>query len=201
MTLFIYVETMATRIPMHDRSSPPGLTSDRRIADSGYEKCLQCGRCTASCPAAYVFGDYSPRLVMNRLSLGNVASLEGLVWRCGQCYACSARCPRNNSAGLGVLALREHFLQKKVPEKLRAISALLLGNLYERGETFVPGMLSDELLREFGPETYRRCSANREKRVLLGYGRDDARERRVPAEALAEIRVILAATGCGETRE
>jgi heterodisulfide reductase subunit C len=101
-----------------------------------------------------------------------------------------------------VLALREKFLARgSVPESIRKVSALLRHNLYSRGETFLPQMMTPDLLREFGQKTYRRCSGNIGKRVALGYEKDDARACRIPDEAMKEIRHILKATGCGEIDE
>lgn len=174
--------------------------TDPRISGCGYEKCMQCGRCTASCPAAYAFGDYLPRTVMSRLALGITDSLADDVWRCGQCYSCKARCPRNNCVGEAVLALREKFVAEgRVPESIKNAARMLLKNLHSRGETFLPQTMTETLLREFGPGTYSRCKDNPEKRARLGYEKDDARACRIPDDAMKEIRHILKATGCGET--
>ncbi len=50
-------------------------------------KCLQCGRCTSSCPAARVFEGYSPREIMRRVQDGEGDDLvhEDVIWLCGQC--------------------------------------------------------------------------------------------------------------------
>nr|WP_148266646.1 4Fe-4S dicluster domain-containing protein [Methanocella arvoryzae] len=191
---------MATRIPLGISRSSNGCSTDPRLSGSGYEKCMQCGRCTASCPAAYTFDDYIPRSVMSRLALGMGDSLAEAVWRCGQCYSCRARCPRNNSVGEAVLALRERFgAEGRVPDTIKSVRSLLLNNLHSRGETFLPQMLTDKLLREFGPATYSRCAGNIEKRARLGYEKEDARACRIPDDAMEEIRHILTATGCSDT--
>ena len=138
---------------------------------------------------------------MRRLALGDRGSdeLYSMIWRCGQCYSCKARCPRNNSAGSGVLALRESAIRDgKAPASVMQMYSVLRKNLYEKGETFTPSILSDTVLKKFGPRTYRRCSGNAERRVRLGYGRDDARETPVPDRSMAEIRAIMKLTGYGE---
>lgn len=192
----LYVATRIRKIPLTARSDRP---ADPRLSGCGYERCLQCGRCTASCPAAYAYGDYSPRMVMNRLSMGDAGSLGESIWKCGQCYSCKSRCPRNNSAAAAVLALREEALRRGlVPESIRRVAIALRRNLYERGETFLPGTLTKDALAAFGPRTAMRCSGNLERRVRLGYERDDARACRIPDGSMAEIRHILEATGCRE---
>lgn len=199
MVIFL---SMATRIRMNTSRSSKAHSTDPRMGSCGFEKCMQCGRCTASCPAAYSFGDYLPRTIMSRLALGITDSLVDDVWQCGQCYSCRARCPRNNSVGEAVLALREKFASEgRIPETLKNVAGLLRRNLRSHGETFLPQMMTDDLLREFGPATYGRCKGNIGKRVRLGYEKDDARSYRIPDEAMYEIRHILKVTGCGEADE
>jgi len=162
----------------------------------GFDKCMQCGRCTASCPAAFKYDDYRPRDVMRKLQLGDRASLTDLLWRCGQCYSCASRCPRNNSVGAGILALREAAIAAgRAPPAINKVAALLRKNLYDRGETFLPSTFT--FLGEFGPRTIKRCKDNRKRRVRLGFGRDDAHAHPVPDGAMREIRAILDMTWPG----
>ena len=165
---------------------------------SGFKKCIQCGRCTASCPAAYLYADYKPRDLMRRFMLGDVYTedLNELIWECGQCYSCRARCPRNCKAGLGVLALQTRsVLEGNAPPEIIDISEKIKNNLYFKGETFLPSTLDINLLNEFGEQTYNRCFDNNVKRERLGFKHDDARSVPIPEDALIEIREILRATG------
>ena len=165
---------------------------------SGFKKCIQCGHCTASCPAAYLYTDYKPRDLMRRFMLGDVYTkdLNELIWKCGQCYSCRARCPRNCKAGLGVLALQTRsVLEGNAPPEIIDISEKIKNNLYFRGETFLPSTLDIDLLNEFGEQTYNRCFDNNVKRERLGFKHDDARSVPIPEDALIEIREILRATG------
>ena len=168
--------------------------NDPRLSACGFERCIQCGRCTASCPAAYMYEDYRPRDVMRKLQMGDSDSLMQSVWKCGQCYSCRARCPRNNSVALGVLAVREASIARGLaPERIAAVVPMIRKNLYERGETFLPYMF--DFLGEFGPRTYARCHDNDKKRVRLGFDNEDARAQRIPEESMAEIRKIMEMTG------
>ena len=165
---------------------------------SGFKKCIQCGRCTASCPAAYLHADYRPRDLMRRFMLGDIYSeeLDELIWKCGQCYSCRARCPRNCKAGLGVLALQTRsVLAGNAPPEIIDISEKIKKNLYFNGETFLPSTLDIDILNEFGEQTYHRCKDNNTKRECLGFKSDDARSVPVPEESLVEIREILKITG------
>jgi heterodisulfide reductase subunit C len=167
---------------------------DARLSACGFERCMQCGRCTASCPAAYMYEDYRPREVMRKLQLGDTDALMQAAWKCGQCYSCQARCPRNNSVALGVLALREESIARGLaPARIMSVVSMIRRNLYERGETFLPYMF--DFLGELGPRTYARCHDNINKRERLGFDREDARAQRIPEESMAEIRRIMEMTG------
>jgi heterodisulfide reductase subunit C len=177
---------------------------DPRFNKSGFKKCLQCGRCTASCPAAYMYDDFRPRDMMRRFSRGEAHSrkMGELIWKCGQCYSCRARCPRNCNMPLAVLALRtEAVLEGTAPESIMKVYVAAKTNLCTKGVTMVPAMFDDDLLRSFGTRTYGRCSGNLAKRVRLGYVADDARRVPVPGESLKEIRNILALTGYTEEKQ
>ena len=57
--------------------------------------CLDCGKCTGSCPLARVDPDFSPRRIVERVVLGEADSLitDPQLWSCMTCGLCSARCP------------------------------------------------------------------------------------------------------------
>ena len=177
---------------------------DIRFKKSGFKKCIQCGRCTASCPAAYLYADYKPRDLMRRFMLGEVYTEEinELIWKCGQCYSCRARCPRNCKAGLGVLALQnKSVLEGSAPSEIIDISEKIKKNLYFKGETFLPLTMDINLLKEFGEQTYNRCHDNGVKRKRLGFIGDDTRIVPIPEESLQEIREIMKLTGFVEVEE
>lgn len=176
---------------------PKEAAGDIRLDHAcGFEKCMQCGRCTASCPAAFKYDDYRPREVMRKLQLGDREALTGLLWRCGQCYSCASRCPRNNSVGAGILALREAAISAGLePPAIKNVAAILRNNLYDRGETFLPSTFT--FLEEFGPRTIKRCKDNRVKRERLGFDPDDARTEPLPREAMREVRAIMDLTWPG----
>ncbi len=70
--------------------------------------CLQCGTCSASCPAAELM-DYAPRQVwqLMRLGLRDQIMNSRTFWLCTQCYACQVRCPRGISISETMRRLRE----------------------------------------------------------------------------------------------
>jgi len=71
--------------------------------------CFACGTCTAGCPVAEVDAEFNPRLIIRQVVLGlreEVLS-SPVIWRCVQCYSCTAKCPQNVKFREIVRALRE----------------------------------------------------------------------------------------------
>ena len=65
--------------------------------DEGVLKCVQCGMCTSTCPAAR-HSDYNPRDIIERVLEGDMSILEDdLIWNCFYCYTCHSVCPVGNS--------------------------------------------------------------------------------------------------------
>ena len=65
--------------------------------DEGVLKCVQCGMCTSTCPAAR-HSDYNPREIIERVLEGDTSILEDdLLWNCFYCYTCHSVCPVGNS--------------------------------------------------------------------------------------------------------
>ncbi|RLG35269.1 hypothetical protein DRN98_01575 [Methanosarcinales archaeon] len=97
-----------------ERKFPVEVFEDPRAKEIKFLRCIQCGRCTGGCPAAYVFDDFSPRKVILKLLEGEIDDLlrKDLIWHCGQCYTCHMRCPRGNSPATAVLILRELALER-----------------------------------------------------------------------------------------
>ena len=85
------------------------LRKDIRFIE-GLKACINCGTCTAICPAAQ-FYDYDPRKIADTLQKGNEAEIEQLlksdtIWYCGECFSCKTRCPRGNTPGYIIQSLR-----------------------------------------------------------------------------------------------
>ena len=65
--------------------------------DEGVLKCVQCGMCTSTCPAAR-HSDYNPREIIERVLDGDVSIIEDdNIWNCFYCYTCHSVCPVGNS--------------------------------------------------------------------------------------------------------
>lgn len=85
------------------------LEEDVRIKE-GLAACINCGTCTAICPAAN-FYNYDPRIIVDTVQTRDNAKIHDLltgdtIWYCGECMSCKTRCPRGNAPGLIIMALR-----------------------------------------------------------------------------------------------
>lgn len=65
------------------------------VKKTNVQYCLECGKCSASCPISKVNDAFSPRRVVERTLLGfEEKVLSGTdVWTCLTCFLCSKRCP------------------------------------------------------------------------------------------------------------
>ena len=116
-----------------------GVFEDPRTEKIGLRRCLQCGRCTGSCPATYVFSEFSPRTIVLELLEGRMDGLlkGDLIWMCGQCYTCHLRCPRGNSPATVILVLRELALrQGYATDKVKEIAERCGRSMWEKGVNF-----------------------------------------------------------------
>ena len=71
--------------------------------------CFACGTCTAGCPVSAVDPEYNPRKIIREVLLGMRKEVlsSPVIWRCVQCYSCSAKCPQNVKFRDVMKALRE----------------------------------------------------------------------------------------------
>ena len=85
------------------------LQKDFRL-EEGLKACMNCGICTAICPAAE-FYNYDPRTICDTVQSHDDDKIEELlksetIWYCGQCMSCKTRCPRGNVPAMIISVLR-----------------------------------------------------------------------------------------------
>jgi heterodisulfide reductase subunit C1 len=156
--------------------------------------CLQCGRCTAGCPAAMVFEDFSPREIVRRAQECSAEELakDPLIWLCGQCYTCNSRCPRNNTPASIILNARNRaYKEGYAPSELYQRASSVFQSLVSSGVTISPELLEQDL-----GWFNKLVDQNKLKtlRAELGLPPLHARDIAVPTKTLNEIRTILKLT-------
>jgi len=183
------------------------LTKDVRFVE-GLKSCMNCGVCTAICPAAE-FYDYDPRIIAGIVQSKDEKRIEELlksdtIWYCGECMSCKTRCPRGNTPGLIIMALRSlsqelgHFTESEKGRQQLAIKRVVGENIVYRGYCVLPENLVPELHPEQGPVgewIYENKEAVYE-RVGANYnGEGEGALRKIPQESLDEIYRIFEITG------
>jgi len=70
--------------------------------------CIQCGRCSSSCPVARLTNDHNPRRLMEMIILGCKKDVlpTQLPWYCLSCFTCLDRCPQGGDVGEVMFAIR-----------------------------------------------------------------------------------------------
>jgi heterodisulfide reductase subunit C len=174
--------------------SPEAPTFEFLYKKDNLIKCLQCGRCTAGCPAAKVFSDYSPREIVRRAQECTADELakDPLIWLCGQCYTCNSRCPRNNTPASIILNARNKaFKEGYAPDELYKKASFLFQSLERNGVTVSPELFEHDLGLLSKLVDHNKITT---LRAELGLPPRNSRDIPVPAKALKEIRTILKLT-------
>jgi len=107
----------------------------------GVLACIQCGRCTSSCPIARVTENHNPRRLMEMIILGlrSEVILGPMPWHCLSCFTCLDRCPQGGDVGEAMfairnLAVREGNVPRGVVDQARS--------LYETGRVVTPSRMA-----------------------------------------------------------
>ena len=118
--------------------------------------CLNCGICTATCPAAHYY-DFSPREIVQLLWTENLDgiydAMQEKIWSCAQCYTCAARCPFGNSPGGLIMLMREVSIKhgmESAKNVLRPFSRVML-KLISTGNQLSPDMINPDHFADWGP--------------------------------------------------
>ncbi len=189
------------------------LCKDYRFKE-GMKTCINCGTCTAICPAAE-FYRYDPRKILDTVQRKNDDDILALlksetIWYCGECMSCLTRCPRKNGAGLVIMALRNlsiklgYFTDSEKGRQIYPLTKALTGNVLNLGYCVHPATFKYEDHPESGPvyewalnnkkDVWNRLGANYE-------GKGPGVLRSIPKEDLDELKAIFDETGGTERIE
>ncbi|MDY6931889.1 MAG: 4Fe-4S dicluster domain-containing protein [Halobacteriota archaeon] len=86
------------------------------LEDTKIIKCVQCGKCSASCPAGRNSRLLTRKIIMEAKSGMDVIGREEL-WYCTTCFLCFERCPKGVNTVDAIIELRNRaVLEGKFPE-------------------------------------------------------------------------------------
>ncbi len=175
----------------------------------GLKACINCGTCTAICPAAGIFEDYDPREIVDIVQNDDENELKELlrsnkIWRCGECLSCKTRCPRENTPAYIIQALRalsiESGLFKESSEgiKQKDLMQTIGKHMLEYGYCVYFDHVDTDNFPEQGP-VWDWLKKNKEsvlKRLGCSYKEDRAGAlRAIPQESLDDLYKIFEITG------
>jgi Fe-S oxidoreductase len=88
---------------------------DEIIREKNLHVCVECGKCTASCPRMLSGKEYSPRLLAHKIiaEKDDEAFIENSVWECLTCGICEERCPSAVDISDFILETRALLAKKK----------------------------------------------------------------------------------------
>ena len=135
------------------------LTEDVRLKE-GLKACMNCGVCTAVCPAAE-FYNYDPRQIVATVQTRDDDEIEHLlkedtIWYCGECMSCRPRCPRGNTPGYVIQALRTlsqrlgFFVESEKGRQQLALKRFIGDNILKTGYCLTPRNIHPDLHPEQG---------------------------------------------------
>ena len=95
---------------------------DKMIVNRSLYQCLECGKCTASCPRRLSGKEYSPRLLAHKVIVEreDEAYIENAVWECLTCGMCRERCPSDVDFNNFILDMRTLLAETKSLKGYRA---------------------------------------------------------------------------------
>ena len=86
------------------------------LEDTKIVKCVQCGKCSASCPAGRNSRLLTRKIIMEAKSGIDVIGREEL-WFCTTCFVCFERCPKDVNTVDAIIELRNRaVMEGKFPE-------------------------------------------------------------------------------------
>lgn len=91
----------------------------RSLITTDFTRCVQCGRCSANCPAASEMDVLPNRMVWYTINKEYDLLLEAKSpWKCMSCFTCAARCPRGVSPAHIMEAVRLEIIRQQGKNKL-----------------------------------------------------------------------------------
>jgi heterodisulfide reductase subunit C len=160
------------------------------------------------CPSAE-FYNYDPRRIATLVQSRDDKTIEDLmksetIWYCGECMSCRPRCPRGNTPGYIIQALRTlsqklgFFTESEKGRQQLALKRVIGESILRTGYCIYPKLVAPEMHPEQGPvwkwinsndtDVYTRFSPNYN-------GSGEGAFRKIDESSLDEIRRIFEVSG------
>jgi len=183
------------------------LAADIRFVES-LKACINCGTCTAICPAAE-FYNYDPRIIATTVQSQDDEKIRELmccdvIWYCGECMSCKTRCPRGNAPGLLIIALRSlsqdlgYFTESEKGRQQLALKRIIGEQILASGYCVRPDMVVPGLHPEQGPVwewEYENLNPLMKKLGANYNGEGSGALRKISQDDLDELKRIFEITG------
>lgn len=119
--------------------------------DLGLLRCVQCGMCASSCPAAR-HSEYDPRVVIKRVLDDDKTLLEDkYIWNCFYCYNCHSVCPVGNSVCEVNQILRQMAIDEDTGKKEIESFMSFADSFLDTGLGVIPKEYHKQLSKDYGP--------------------------------------------------
>ncbi|MBQ8017252.1 MAG: 4Fe-4S dicluster domain-containing protein [Methanobrevibacter sp.] len=169
----------------------------KNTKDDGVLKCVQCGLCTSTCPAAR-HSEYNPREIIERVLEGDETIMEeDYLWNCFYCYTCHSVCPVGNSVCEVNQILKQFAINRGIGwDKLYEYLGFA-DSYFDAAIGAIPEIFFDDIAKDVpGWEEIRfdKLDENREKLNLYP-------PLMPPEDVIDEVSLILTITGFKERME
>ncbi|MCD7781560.1 MAG: 4Fe-4S dicluster domain-containing protein [Methanosphaera sp.] len=126
------------------------LRDIKASSDLGLLRCVQCGMCASTCPAAR-HSDYDPRVVIKRVLDDDETILEDDdIWNCFYCYNCHSICPVGNSVCEVNQILRQMAIDKDTGKKQIESFMSFADSYIDEGLGIIPKEYHGQLHKDYG---------------------------------------------------
>lgn len=118
--------------------------------DLGLLRCVQCGMCASTCPAAR-HSDYDPRKVIKRVLDNDETILDDkTIWNCFYCYNCHSICPVGNSVCEVNQILRQMAIEDDRGKKEIESFMSFADSYLDKGLGIIPQEYHGQLSKDYG---------------------------------------------------
>lgn len=107
-------------------------TVDDIIKEGNALACIQCGRCTGSCPSGRECG-LRTRKIIHMAKLGLDVFKTDELWDCTTCYTCQERCPKEVKITDIIIELRNLAVKNSYYPTMADVPKIIIQNLYKTG--------------------------------------------------------------------